>query len=659
MARFNTLRLARRLLAFARELAAAKLNDYQRGLIEEYSGDTLDFGDVIPWNDEGRAYFPVSRRIKDIEAPQEIVDALLKLGYSITSYRDGKAVKTIEVRDGKKTQVKNIGRILKNEVRDPVLSKEFDNRLGTTNKDDSKRYMVCITHNPEDVGAMSTGRNWTSCMELPEDEEDYGGMHYQTALSQVQYGGMCAYLIYPDDKTVEDPFARIAIKRLNSVAGNGWGSFIYKAENTIYGDEWLADECDMRGIVDRELQKSNNVTKKQYKFFETADPESYSDSGITTELLAESDEDILDMEIEEFEEYFSSSDGVAKLDSGNPVIKSIVREYLSKLSKSKADGIVISICNNVYENGEVDTYYDDCDNFLEAFIDFLDWEYVSIHFALSNEFMEKHADKIFWPGILMQCREYSWFYKNKYNYFVSNSSLYSKSDFTPGIQAILERTFEKAQENNSLARDKAHAEQVCEFIESIVKSCKPAYLNDFDIEKEINESSVSGYEIELKFKCSTTTREIIERTAKGSNTHDIISISVVEHAIQHFAYLLREKGNHSLDYVLKSTIEKAVKSGDVENDIIRKMAGDEHVAEFRKEMDESLDAGNLILSLGLALKLDYDGMLYLQYGRGGYMGMLSSDRREQLKGSKKFTSLDELKSYLPGKVRELFEMGIE
>ena len=51
MARFNTLRLARRLLAFARELAAAKLNDYQRGLIEEYSGDTLDFGDVIPWND--------------------------------------------------------------------------------------------------------------------------------------------------------------------------------------------------------------------------------------------------------------------------------------------------------------------------------------------------------------------------------------------------------------------------------------------------------------------------------------------------------------------------------------------------------------------------------------------------------------------------------
>jgi hypothetical protein len=44
---------------------------------------------------------------------------------------------------------------------------------------------------------MSTDRNWTSCMNLNT------GMHADTALKQVQYGGMCAYLIEKSDKNIE------------------------------------------------------------------------------------------------------------------------------------------------------------------------------------------------------------------------------------------------------------------------------------------------------------------------------------------------------------------------------------------------------------------------------------------------------------------------
>jgi len=36
---------------------------------------------------------------------------------------------------------------------------------------------------------MSTDRNWTSCMNLND------GAFHETAYRQVQYGGMCAYLI--------------------------------------------------------------------------------------------------------------------------------------------------------------------------------------------------------------------------------------------------------------------------------------------------------------------------------------------------------------------------------------------------------------------------------------------------------------------------------
>jgi len=40
------------------------------------------------------------------------------------------------------------------------------------------------------------------------------GCYKDTPLKQVQYGGMCAYLINAEDKEIKEPYARIAIKRL-------------------------------------------------------------------------------------------------------------------------------------------------------------------------------------------------------------------------------------------------------------------------------------------------------------------------------------------------------------------------------------------------------------------------------------------------------------
>ena len=43
---------------------------------------------------------------------------------------------------------------------------------------------------------MSTDRGWTSCMNLR------GGCYSDTALKQISEGGMCAYLIYDDDRDI-------------------------------------------------------------------------------------------------------------------------------------------------------------------------------------------------------------------------------------------------------------------------------------------------------------------------------------------------------------------------------------------------------------------------------------------------------------------------
>jgi hypothetical protein len=60
-----------------------------------------------------------------------------------------------------------------------------------------------------------------------------GGIHKTTALKQVQYGGMCAYLIKKEDKDIQEPIARIAIKRFISTKKED-NSFIFAPEKVIY-----------------------------------------------------------------------------------------------------------------------------------------------------------------------------------------------------------------------------------------------------------------------------------------------------------------------------------------------------------------------------------------------------------------------------------------
>jgi len=103
-----------------------------------------------------------------------------------------------------------------------------------------------------------------------------GGAYRETPLKQVQYGGMCAYLIKEEDKNIEEPIARIAIKRF--VGEND--AFIFACENRIYGDRVFSEELDFLPTVKNIIKTSNKETSKGQGIFTRKDANSYSDNRI-------------------------------------------------------------------------------------------------------------------------------------------------------------------------------------------------------------------------------------------------------------------------------------------------------------------------------------------------------------------------------------------
>ena len=103
-----------------------------------------------------------------------------------------------------------------------------------------------------------------------------GGEYHTTALKQVKYGGMVAYLIREDDRGIDKPYARIAIKRLE----NSDGGFKFVPEGRVYGIEIVAEDCDFAGELKRELDRSNAATMKGDSEYGRNDGNSWSDSNI-------------------------------------------------------------------------------------------------------------------------------------------------------------------------------------------------------------------------------------------------------------------------------------------------------------------------------------------------------------------------------------------
>lgn len=100
---------------------------------------------------------------------------------------------------------------------------------------------VVVSMNPHDIASMSTGRGWTSCMNLKD------GGHKRDVYCEVAYGGFVAYLVRKGDREVEKPIARVHIRRFDSKSGRS----VAVPEETVYGTEKPGFMEAVRGWLER------------------------------------------------------------------------------------------------------------------------------------------------------------------------------------------------------------------------------------------------------------------------------------------------------------------------------------------------------------------------------------------------------------------------
>ena len=275
------------------------LDKFHKGFIKPYAQKLPKDFDFGPMFKAERTWFSIQSVSSRVPPPKEVEDALEGSQWKIDDWSGTLAKNKTTGRQLRISKVFNL--LLKN---DPERLKAMMGLLmNDPSRQGSKQFRekmwICITHNPYDVGGMSTRKkHWTSCMHLPDNpnQEQWratslpdevwdpkGGSHYQTALNQIEFGGMCAYLVPDSEKqalqtdpdttrTFEQAFARIAIKRFVDVDDES--KFIYVSQNTVYGSEGFAQQIKFADRVNEILSRSNQMTcshssagEKRYTMF--------------------------------------------------------------------------------------------------------------------------------------------------------------------------------------------------------------------------------------------------------------------------------------------------------------------------------------------------------------------------------------------------------
>jgi hypothetical protein len=233
-----------------------RLADYQsewRDKVEEYaSKNPLPFSSWFNGND--RIYLPFAIQDNDLNVDTDIKEELESNGYKIIDYKKGICVDpqypNNQVKIGKllnKLKKKKVNE-LKGKVGDSFnlsVQEQIDRVIkyydGLINQFNTSGYrsgsgsysnlLIVISQNPHDVAQMSTGRRWTSCINLEEKKDDQDRV--KDIFCEVEKGGIVAYLIRDEDKEIRDPIARVWIRRFD----NPNGQSIAVPEEKVYGDQ--------------------------------------------------------------------------------------------------------------------------------------------------------------------------------------------------------------------------------------------------------------------------------------------------------------------------------------------------------------------------------------------------------------------------------------
>ena len=166
-----------------------------------------------------RMYVPIESDMDDFVFPKKIVAILKDKGYKISDYAKGLA-RNIE----KPQRQMKIGKLLKGYPDLQQIFAQDPQRQAGKNE-----HEMVISRHPYDLAGMSTGRGWTSCMNIDDGEfKNY-------VAKDVQYGTIIAYAVKKGDRNIEHPVARVLVKKFKSE--DDVTKVIWGIENRVYGEE--------------------------------------------------------------------------------------------------------------------------------------------------------------------------------------------------------------------------------------------------------------------------------------------------------------------------------------------------------------------------------------------------------------------------------------
>jgi hypothetical protein len=159
-----------------------------------------------------RVFIPIGAVSADDTSPvqAEIESSLQQSGFEIVDYAKGIAQK----KDTK--QNIKIGKVLTKLKQQELLSKFNTDK---TREGTKKEYMVVISRHPYDIGGMSTGRGWTSCMNLED------GQYEKYVPLDVATGALIAYVTDKNDPDLKNPTGRVSIKPFVDILGSAHVEF--------------------------------------------------------------------------------------------------------------------------------------------------------------------------------------------------------------------------------------------------------------------------------------------------------------------------------------------------------------------------------------------------------------------------------------------------
>jgi len=248
------------------------------------------------WFDENNRTY-IDFKFVELKPDKEVKDFLLEHNYVITDYikglvkdingktlKIGKALNKIE-KETIETKKKELDvssseediKIFENKIKEEInkIKKIFETsniRSGV-----KQNLKIVLSQDPHDVAKMSTNRHWESCMTLGT------GQYHKNVYCEVADGGFIAYLIKENDKDIENPLARIHIRRFDDMEGNS----IAIPERTVYGN-------DVPGFLETVEIWIDNHNKVSPGIYERKGGE-YSDTyGEQIVKLPESEQKIID-----------------------------------------------------------------------------------------------------------------------------------------------------------------------------------------------------------------------------------------------------------------------------------------------------------------------------------------------------------------------------